>query len=45
MDKEAFYKWLETCPTGDWEVIFELENPNADYVQVTFKLMEDDDAT
>ena len=41
MDKEDFYKWLETCPTHEWETseMCEIEN----YVQVTFKLLESDD--
>ena len=42
MDREDFYKWLETCPTHyEWETseMCEIEN----YVQVTFKLLEDDD--
>mgnify|MGYP001809295431 FL=1 len=41
MDREDFYKWLETCPTHEWETseMCEIEN----YVTVTFKLLEEDD--
>ncbi len=41
MDREEFYKWLETCPTHEWETAEYCEIEK--YVTVSFKLLDDDD--
>jgi len=36
MERDEFFKWLETCPTHKWEVTYD----STDYISVSFPVSD-----